>query len=235
MHSVREQYVRLQEFPFNSEQKYMAVRCAPRHNSNGSQAKEICFVKGAVERIIKQCINYNEFGSVQPMTSKKEEEILSSAYDLGRQGLRVLAMAKGATFQNLTFMGLVGMQDPPRPGVRTCIQTLIGSGIQVKMLTGDAQETAISIARMVGMDVVHGSSISGPEMDKMDDLILEQTIPGVTVFYRVAPKHKLKIVKVFNTKILSSYKYSFSQLYRLYKVKGTLLGCLGTESMMALL
>lgn len=58
-------------------------------------------------------------------------------------------------------MGLLGMQDPPRPGVRTCIQTLLASGIQVKMLTGDAQETALSIARMVGMDVVHGSSISG--------------------------------------------------------------------------
>lgn len=81
------------------------------------------------------------------MTPKKEEEILANTYELGRQGLRVLGMAKGPSFQDLMFMGIAGMQDPPRPGVRSCIQTLLASGIQVKMLTGDAQETALSIAR----------------------------------------------------------------------------------------
>jgi len=134
------------------------------------------------------------------MSEKKEEEILTYAYDLGRQGLRVLGMARGTSAQDLMYMGLVGMQDPPRPAVRSCIQTLLASGIQVKMLTGDAQETAMSIARMVGMDVVHGSSISGPEMDKMDEIILEQMIPQINIFYRVAPKHKLKIVKVSQQK-----------------------------------
>ena len=131
------------------------------------------------------------------MTLKKEEAILSNAYDLGRQGLRVLSMAKGTSFQDLMYMGLTGMQDPPRPSVRSCIQTLMASGIQIKMLTGDAQETALSIARMVGMDVLHGSSISGPEMDQMDETVLERMIPQVNIFYRVAPKHKLKIVKVY--------------------------------------
>jgi Ca2+-transporting ATPase len=160
------------------------------------QGGEIYFVKGAIERLVKQCTTYSEYGVPKPMTAKKEEEILTNAYDLGRQGLRVLGMAKGTSFQNLMYVGLVGMQDPPRPSVRSCIQTLLASGIQVKMLTGDAQETALSIARMVGMDVVHGSSISGPEMDKMDEIILEQMIPQINIFYRVAPKHKLKIVKV---------------------------------------
>ena len=81
-------------------------------------------------------------------------------------------------------------------GVRSCIQTLIASGIAVKMLTGDAQETALSIATLVGIDTLHGTCLSGPEMDKMDERHLQKMIPGVTVFYRVAPKHKLMIVKV---------------------------------------
>lgn len=130
------------------------------------------------------------------MSSKKEEEVLSSSYELGRQGLRVLALAKGPTFQDLTFYGLVGMLDPPRPAARSCIQTLQASGIQVKMLTGDAQETAVSIATMVGMDTLHGCVMSGQELDKMDDPMLDKVVPQITVFYRVAPKHKLKIVKV---------------------------------------
>lgn len=130
------------------------------------------------------------------MSSKKEEDVLSSSYELGRQGLRVLALAKGPTFQDLTFYGLVGMLDPPRPAARSCIQTLQASGIQVKMLTGDAQETAVSIATMVGMDTLHGSVMSGPELDKLEAAMLEKVVPQITVFYRVAPKHKLKIVKV---------------------------------------
>ena len=87
------------------------------------------------------------------------------------------------------------MHDPPKPHVRECIQVLVASGIQVKMLTGDAQETALSIATMVGMDTLHSSSLSGPDMDKMDERMLEKIIPQVSVFYRVAPKHKLTIVK----------------------------------------
>jgi len=129
-------------------------------------------VKGAVERILKQCTKYQNFGVTEMLTTKKEDEIFSHAHEMGRQGLRVLGFAKGATFQDLIFVGLVGMQDPPRPGVRSCIQTLIASGITVKMLTGDAQDTAVSIATMVGIDTLHGSSLSGPEMDKMDDGIL---------------------------------------------------------------
>lgn len=108
----------------------------------------------------------------------------------------MLGLAKGSTFQDLVFVGLVGMQDPPRPGVRSCIQTLLASGISVKMLTGDAQETALSIATMVGIDTLHGSCLSGPEMDKLDERNLQKIIPEVNVFYRVAPKHKLLIVKV---------------------------------------
>lgn len=111
---------------------------------------EIFFVKGAVERLTKQCLSYSEFGILEPLSSKKEEEILSAAYDLGRQGLRVLGLAKGPSLQELTYVGLVGMQDPPRPNVRSSIQTLIASGVSVKMLTGDAEETALSVAALVG-------------------------------------------------------------------------------------
>ncbi|ODM95806.1 Calcium-transporting ATPase type 2C member 1 [Orchesella cincta] len=200
MHGVQEQYLRLQEFPFNSEQKMMAVKCVPKgHTSSQTGDGEIFFVKGAVEKVLKQCTKFNEFGVLRPMVSKKEEEVLSSSYELGRQGLRVIALAKGPTFQDLTFLGLVGMLDPPRPAVRSCIQTLQASGIQVKMLTGDAQETAISVATMVGMDTLHGSVMSGSELEKMDDVMFQKVVSQISVFYRVAPKHKLKIVKALQS------------------------------------
>ena len=196
-------------------------------------------MKGAVERLLKQCSTYNQFGVATPLSTKKEEEILSTAFELGRQGLRVLGLAKGPTFQNLTFLGVVGMQDPPRPHVRSCIQTLIASGIQIKMLTGDAQETALSIATMVGIDTVHGSCLSGQEMDKMDDVMLEKIVPQISVFYRVAPKHKLKIVKVswISYVAMASKTYSAKNntlFHRPFRCKATLSECLVTESTMVL-
>ena len=68
---------------------------------------EIFFVKGAVERLLKHCTKFNEFGLAKPLTTKKEEEILSHSYEMGRQGLRVLGLAKGPTFQDLIFVGIV--------------------------------------------------------------------------------------------------------------------------------
>jgi Ca2+-transporting ATPase len=192
-------------------------------------------VKGAVERLLKHCTKYNEFGLSKPLTTKKEDEILSQAYEMGRQGLRVLGLAKGPTFQDLVFIGIVGMQDPPRPNVRECIQLLVASGVQVKMLTGDAQETAVSIATMVGMDTLHTSCLSGTEMDKMDERMLEKVIPQVSVFYRVAPKHKLMIVKV-GGHFLYYMRYAsvvgliivfYCDASRHFRTKASSLGCQG--------
>ncbi|KAI5716296.1 hypothetical protein M8J76_004136 [Diaphorina citri] len=192
LYAVNEHYVRLKEYPFSSEQKMMAVRCIPKEGS-----EEIFFVKGAIEKVLQQCTKYMNNGTVQAINLKKEQEFLAEAYDIGRKGLRVVAMARGSNLQDLCYMGLVGICDPPRPHVRECMSTLLQSGVKVKLVTGDGQETATAIASMVGLDTIHGKVLSGDQIDQMTEHQLQQVVNSVTVFYRVTPRHKLTIVKAF--------------------------------------
>ncbi|XP_029671674.1 calcium-transporting ATPase type 2C member 1 isoform X1 [Formica exsecta] len=192
MYGVADKYLRLQEYPFSSEQKMMAVKCTPRFSEN---RQEIYFVKGALEKVLPQCTKYYENGQVYPLSQKKDQEFLTEAYDIGQQGLRVIGLARGSSLQDLVYVGLVGICDPPRPNVRESISILINSGVQVIMVTGDAKETAAAIASIIGLDTLHSRLVSGDEIDMMSEHQLEQCINNVSVFYRVTPKHKLCIVK----------------------------------------
>lgn len=144
MYNVQDRYVRLQEYPFSSEQKMMAVKCIPRYDN---EKTEIFFVKGAMEKILPKCTKFYQNGALNTLTSKKEQEFIADAHEIGRKGLRVVALAKGSTLQDLVYMGIVGICDPPRPFVRESITTLLQSGVQVKMLTGDAMDTAVAIGQ----------------------------------------------------------------------------------------
>ncbi|XP_018363238.1 PREDICTED: calcium-transporting ATPase type 2C member 1 isoform X1 [Trachymyrmex cornetzi] len=192
MYGVADRYLRLQEYPFSSEQKMMAVKCTPKFGEN---RQEMYLVKGALEKILPQCTKYYENGQVYPLSQKKDQEFLTEAYDIGQQGLRVIGLARGSSLQDLIYVGLVGICDPPRPYVRESISILINSGVKVKMVTGDAKETAAAIASMIGLDTLHSRLLSGDEIDMMSEHQLEQCINSVSVFYRVTPKHKLCIVK----------------------------------------
>ncbi|XP_015433890.1 PREDICTED: calcium-transporting ATPase type 2C member 1 [Dufourea novaeangliae] len=192
MYGVADKYLRLQEYPFSSEQKMMAVKCTPKYGEN---RQEIYFVKGALEKILPQCTKYSANGQVYSLNQKKDEEFLTEAYEIGQQGLRVIGLARGTSLQDLVYVGLVGICDPPRPHVRESITTLLNSGVKVKMVTGDAKETACAIASMIGLDVLHSRLMSGDEIELMSDHQLEQCINNVSVFYRVTPRHKLCIVK----------------------------------------
>nr|CAD7572457.1 unnamed protein product [Timema californicum] len=194
MYGVSDKFVRLQEYPFSSEQKMMAVKCISKYGDN---KEEIYFVKGALEKILQQCTKYLSNGSLHPLNSKKEQDYLAEAYEIGRKGLRVVGMARGSSLQDLIYVGLVGICDPPRPNVRESIQTLMQSGVKVALVTGDAQETATAIASMVGLDTLHSQVLSGDQIDTMTDHQLEQIVGNVSVFYRVTPRHKLCIVKAF--------------------------------------
>ncbi|XP_049777560.1 calcium-transporting ATPase type 2C member 1 isoform X1 [Schistocerca cancellata] len=194
MYGVADKYVRLQEYPFSSEQKMMAVKCVPKYGDN---KEETYFVKGALEKVLQQCTKYLINGTVQPLNAKKEQEYLAEAYEIGRKGLRVMGMARGSSLQDLVYTGLVGICDPPRPFVRESIQTLVQSGVKVTLVTGDAQETATAIASMIGLDTIHSQVLSGDQIDSMTDHQLEQIVNSVSVFYRVTPRHKLCIVKAF--------------------------------------
>lgn len=202
-YNTQERYVRLQEYPFSSEQKLMAVKCVPRDPANGLE--EIFFVKGAIERVLPKCVSFavgGADGGSAPLTSKKEAELLAAAHDIGRRGLRVIAMARGTTLQELVFVGVVGICDPPRAFVRESVSALIQSGVQVKMVTGDAQETATSIAAMIGLDTYPASThvVSGAQLDQLEQCsnsahLMDAAVSAATVFYRVSPKNKLAIVK----------------------------------------
>lgn len=150
MYNISDRYVRLQEYPFSSEQKMMAVKCVPKY---GGDKFDIYFVKGAIEKILPKCIKYPWNGTLMQMTKKREEEFMAEAHEIGRKGLRVVALAKGYSLQELVFMGIVGICDPPRPFVRESITTLLQSGVQVKMVTGDAHETATAIGKLIKNDI----------------------------------------------------------------------------------
>ena len=145
MYTIRDKYIRTKEYPFSSEQKMMAVSVVPRYASNNNTDSEWFFVKGAIEMVLPQCKKYLLNNQVLALTKQNETEYLSEAYDIGRKGLRVLALAKGRSLNDLIYLGVVGITDPPRPLVRETIEILNRSGVRVKMVTGDSQETAIAI------------------------------------------------------------------------------------------
>lgn len=197
MYCSADKYLRLQEYPFSSEQKMMAVKCVPKYGEN---RQEVFFVKGAMEKILPQCTKYSANGQLYSLTKKKEQEFFSEAYDTGQQGLRVIGLARGSSLQDLVYVGFVGICDPPRPNVRDAISTLTASGVGVKMVTGDAKDTAAAIAKIIGLEVVHMKLLSGDEMNSLTDQELEDKINNVSVFYRVTPRDKLRIIKALQKK-----------------------------------
>ncbi|XP_058601841.1 calcium-transporting ATPase type 2C member 1 isoform X2 [Onychostoma macrolepis] len=192
LEGLQQEFVRLEEIPFSSEQKWMAVRVVHRTQQD---KPAIFFVKGAYEQVIRFCTSYNSKGVTLPMTHQQRELYQQQKSYMGTAGLRVLAFASGSEMGALTFLGLVGIIDPPRAGVKEAVATLIGSGVAVKMITGDSQETAESIAGRLGFYSKGSQSLSGEEVDQMDIQHLSQLVPRIVVFYRASPRHKLKIVK----------------------------------------
>ncbi|CAG2170920.1 unnamed protein product [Oppiella nova] len=192
MFGIKDKYLRLQEFPFSSEQKLMAVKCIPKF---GPKDEEKFYVKGALEKVLSLCTKYCSNDVIRPLDADRHKQFISESQYLGRKGLRVLAFAYGTKLDDLSFVGMVGILDPPRPGVRESIRTLQASGVSVKMLTGDAMDTACAIATRLGFYATGNAVISGQEIDALDDHSFAMRIPSVSVFYRVGPAHKLRIVK----------------------------------------
>ncbi|XP_053287966.1 calcium-transporting ATPase type 2C member 1 isoform X1 [Pleuronectes platessa] len=192
LESLQKEYVRLEEHPFTSEQKWMAVRCVPRSQQD---RPGLYFVKGAYEQVIRFCSSYSSRGTSLPLTHQQRELYQQQISYMGSASLRVLAFASGAEMGNLTFLGLVGIIDPPRSGVKEAVATLISSGVAIKMITGDSQETAVSIASRLGLFSKGSQSLSGEEVDHLDLQQLSHIVPRIAVFYRASPRHKLKIVK----------------------------------------
>ena len=167
-------------------------------DSSAIPEKEMCFMKGSLESILSKCSTFIGSDYSNPnLDDKKKAEILRVSTQLAEKGLRVLATACGSTSSNLSFCGLQAMQDPPRPGVASAVARLLGGGVQVVMITGDAESTAVAIAKQLG--IIKGSQgvLTGRQIDELTERQLQERVKNVSVFARTTPRHKMRIISAF--------------------------------------
>ena len=165
------------------------------------------YLSGAIEAVLLRCRFYlREDHSTAPLEPGTQKLILSKASELASQGLRVVGMAMGPESldgNGLIFVGMQAMMDPPRKGVADAISQLNAGGIQVVMITGDSEQTALAIARQLGIRVaggLGGGCLTGKEIDQLSQRQLTERIGGVSVFARTTPKHKMAIVEALQSR-----------------------------------
>ncbi len=195
--TLEKQYPRIDEIPFQSEKLYMAT--LHRYNQ-----RNVAYVKGAPERLLAMSKSIVKGNSVSPITKEDVDDILDANTNMAKQAMRVIATAyvefppeiddiEDHHLQGtLVFVGLMGMADPPRDEAKQAISLCNGAGIRVVMITGDNVITAQSIAEKIGLPA--GSAISGAELHHMSDEELFAQVEDISVFARIEPLQKLKIV-----------------------------------------
>ncbi|NMA95552.1 MAG: cation-translocating P-type ATPase [Clostridiales bacterium] len=197
-------FVRIHELPFNSDRKCMSVIC--RDNREGGYH---IFVKGAPNRVIVKCNGILKDGKEKALDEVGAETLLKVGGDMAGDALRVLAFAykrlnhipydlsEKNIEKDLIFVGFQGMIDPPRKEVYKAISDCHSAGIRPIMITGDHKNTAIAIAR--DLKILRGNSqvFTGQEIDEMNDSQLKDNILQASVFARVNPGHKLRIVRAY--------------------------------------
>lgn len=198
---LEKEQIRIAENPFESERKCMSV---VYKNLAGSKT---AYVKGAPDTIVNLCSYLFIGGKEIPLHDQWKEKILAANDEMASEALRVLGMAYKRMPDNrtdfsaeevergLTFVGLAGMIDPPREEVKQAIAVCRKAGIKTVMITGDHRNTALAIARELNMAEEAGKALSGAELEQLSDAELGKTIAKVSVFARVSPTHKLRIVR----------------------------------------
>ncbi|HWM91921.1 MAG TPA: cation-translocating P-type ATPase [Thermoanaerobaculia bacterium] len=180
------------EIPFTSESKRMTTL---HDTSEGVTA----YAKGAPEVILQLCTKHLGESGEEPLDDAAREAIAAEGRSMAESALRVLAVARkrGATQEDaesgLTFLGLAGMIDPPRPEAKEAIRTCDQAGIKALMITGDHPVTAQAIARELGV-LRNGRAVTGAELDRLDDAELAREVEAIEVYARVSPAHKLRVV-----------------------------------------
>ncbi|KIR36499.1 calcium-transporting P-type ATPase, PMR1-type [Cryptococcus deuterogattii MMRL2647] len=215
----RKNFIRKSEIPFSSETKTMSV------TGSLNNASDMIFLKGAVEQVIAKCRYYYVTDSSTPaLDTATQKIILDRAMEVSKRGLRVIAMAYGFPGKgvddeqpnNLVFVGFEAMMDPPRNGVAHAVTALHGAGVQIVMITGDAEPTAVAIAKQLGLKVSASTSgtldgdphaaaalpsgsscILGSQIDQMTERELVERVSSITVYARTTPRHKMAIVKAW--------------------------------------
>ena len=193
---------RVDEAPFDSGRKMMSTI----HAADGGFVQ---YTKGGPDVILSRCAYYYENGEAKPMTEAKRAEIMAANKAMADKALRVLAVAKRDWSekpadnspeyleQDLVFLGLTGMIDPVRPEVKAAIDECRSAGIRPVMITGDHKDTAVAIARELGIITDASQAITGSELDAVSDEELGEFVKNYGVYARVQPEHKVRIVNAW--------------------------------------
>ncbi|MBE3556694.1 MAG: calcium-translocating P-type ATPase, SERCA-type [Firmicutes bacterium] len=195
----------LRELPFDSNRKRMSVIAQ-------LEGEVVVFCKGAPDLLLQRCSAWFDGEHARPLQTADRQKLLRANETMAASALRVLALCYRPNAQgllnateeqierDLVFVGLVGMIDPPRPGVREAVARCRHAGVRTIMITGDHRATAVAVAREIGLLPDDGEVISGEELDCIDQKELEARIERIYVFARVAPEHKLRIVQALRSR-----------------------------------
>ena len=193
---------RVKEYPFDSDRKLMTT-------VNKVGDKFIAFTKGGIDELLAKCNSYQINGEIKTDLEKYKPEIEKYNVEMAKDALRVLAMAYKELDheptdeemknieQDLTFVGMVGMIDPPREEVKLAVEKCKTAGIKTVMITGDHKITAVAIAKALGILENEDEAITGAELEEMSDEDLTKNIRKYSVYARVSPEHKVRIVKAW--------------------------------------
>ncbi len=199
---IESEYPRIGEVPFDSGRKMMTTV----HEHSGAI---IQYTKGAPDEVLGRCSYILKNGKAEPMTDSDREEILSKNSEFANKALRVLSCAyrtlgevpglytSEALEYDLVFIGLVGMIDPVRPEVTDAVKKCAEAGIRPIMITGDHKDTAVAIAKSLGIISDASEALTGAEIDRYDDKQFEDVVKRISVYARVQPEHKVRIVNAW--------------------------------------
>ena len=193
---------RVKEYPFDSDRKLMTT-------VNKVGEKYIAYTKGGIDELLARCSSYEINGEIKTDLENYKPEIDKNNIEMAKEALRVLAFAYKELDheptdeemknieENLTFVGMVGMIDPPREEVKQAVEKCKTAGIKTVMITGDHKITAVAIAKSLGILENEDEAITGQELEEMSDEDLTKNIRKYSVYARVSPEHKVRIVKAW--------------------------------------
>ena len=196
-------YRRIGEIPFNSDRKRMSVIC------KDYMGNTFIFVKGAPDIVLGLCSKEQNDKRLSIMNYSQKRKIMAINEEMAGQALRVIGFAykkldyvpsnlsNSDIENNLIFLGLEGMMDPPRPETIESIKSCYKAGIRPVMITGDHKLTAVAVAKEIGMKLGQDDVMTGKEVETINDRELEKKVGSVSVFARVSPRHKYRIIEAF--------------------------------------
>ncbi|TDT50297.1 MULTISPECIES: calcium-translocating P-type ATPase, PMCA-type [Clostridiaceae] len=200
---IRNEYKRYGEIPFDSDRKLMSTV----HKVDG---KMVMITKGAPDVLISRSKYYENSSGIQSFTEEYREDVERVNKDFSRNGLRVLAFAykeiqEGQEIgvddeRDLTFVGLIAMMDPPRAESAEAVRSCINAGIKPVMITGDHKITASAIAKQIGILKDESEAMEGHELENISDEELMERVEKISVYARVSPEHKIRIVRAWQNK-----------------------------------